>query len=235
MGLFPPHHHARACDVASWVAVDPRRPARGDARDRYRVLPVPAEQMPVPDGGADAVFSSNAFQFVDVPAVLAEVHRVLRPGGLLYAHFGPIWSAVDGHQLEYVRYREQDLLFWRDTLLPPWAHLAYSRDELRALLASALPADLIDLLVWHVFDSDTVNRMFFEDYVQAALGSGLDWVQVSATHELDYRLDLPAFDPSLLRTVDPGQLAARWSARRGAPTRPGPRDVLMVLRRPEDR
>ncbi|WP_216215533.1 class I SAM-dependent methyltransferase [Amycolatopsis aidingensis] len=218
--------------VACWHAVDPNRPAYTAESGRYRVLRARAEELPLPDASVDAVFSSNAFQFLDVASTLAQARRVLRPGGLLYAHFGPIWSAIDGHQLEYVRYQGRDLVFWRDTLLPPWAHLAYERDELAELLADALPAELAELLLWHVHDSDTVNRLFFEDYVSAALDSGLRWVEVTASAQLDYLISAP-FDPSALREVTEEELTAQWTRRRGRPTQVGIRDVLMVLQRPD--
>jgi SAM-dependent methyltransferase len=216
--------------VARWISIDPHRPAQaGVVRD---VRAARAEQMPLADGSVDAVFSSNALQFVDVEPVLAEVARVLRPGGLFYAHFGPIWSGVDGHQLEYVRYGDRDLGFWRDTLLPPWAHLAYARDELAALLRTGLPADLVELLVHHVHDGDTINRLFFEDYVAAALASGLQWVEVTASSEIDYEIAPPDFDAGLLRDVAPDELAGAISQLRGQPTQLGIRDVRMVLRQP---
>ncbi|MCO5969068.1 class I SAM-dependent methyltransferase [Actinoallomurus soli] len=226
--------HAESHGVARWTSVDPNRPAGTGPSGRTEVVRARAEDMPLPDACADAVFSSNAFQFIDVTATLAQVRRVLRPGGILYGHFGPIWSAVDGHQLEYVSYEGRDLVFWKDTLLPPWAHLAYDRTQLRRLLGTALPDDLADLLVWHVYDSPTVNRLFFEDYVEAALHSGLDLVELRASHHLDYELRLPAFDPGHLRHVTPAELAAGWTARRGRPTRVGARDVLLVLRRPAE-
>jgi SAM-dependent methyltransferase len=224
--------------VAKWTCIDPRPPevdAPDDARARgvREVVVARAEAMPLPDESVDAVFSSNAFQFLDVRATLAEVRRVLRPGGILYAHFGPIWSAVDGHQLEYVAYEGRELAFWRDTLLPPWAHLAYEREQLRAVLRSGLPEPLADLLVWHVHDAGTINRMFFEDYVAAALGSGLVWEQVAASDRLDYAIvPPPSYDPERLLEVDVARLAATISDRRGSPTQLGIRDVLMVLHKP---
>jgi SAM-dependent methyltransferase len=218
--------------LAKWYSIDPNRDAGSFGTGGvHEVLAVKAEQIPLPGESVDAVFSCNAFQFVDVAATLGQVRRILRPGGVLYAHFGPIWSGADGHQLEYVQYRGRELAFWRDTLLPPYAHLAYDRDELSALLRSGLPGDLTDLLVRHVHDSDTINRLFFEDYVTAALASGLQWVQVAASAHLDYEIVLPALDPSLLRSVPAGELAARVSLRRGQPTQIGIRDVLMVLGR----
>jgi SAM-dependent methyltransferase len=218
--------------VDRWYSVDPNRsPGVEGARE---IIAAPAERMPLPDASVDAVFSCNAFQFIDVPASLDQVRRVLRPGGTLYAHFGPIWSAADGHQLEYVSYGERPLTFWDDTLLPPWSHLAYGREELRALLRSGLPEDLADLLVWHVHESDTINRLFFEDYVLAALGSGLDWIEVGASDVLDYPIVTPEYDPALRRDIDVGAFAAELTRLRQRPTRLGPRDVRMVLRKPAE-
>lgn len=49
---------------------------------RVRVLPVRAEELPVPTGSIDTVVTSHALCSVQDPArVLREVLRVLRPGG----------------------------------------------------------------------------------------------------------------------------------------------------------
>lgn len=230
-GAFPVEL-SRRHRVARWYSIDPHREAGVDPSGTHEVLAVRAEDTPLPAASVDAVFSCNAFQFVDVAATLRQAARILRPGGLLYSHFGPIWSAVDGHQLEYVSHAGRELTFWDDTLLPPWSHLLYGREELRALLRSGLPDALAEVLVQHVHDSDTINRAFFEDYVAAVLASGLDWIEVAASDHLDYEIAPPPYDPALTREPDLAALAAEISARRGAPTRLGVRDVLMVLRKP---
>src|ERR1700722_4602544 len=46
------------------------------------------EAMPLPDGGADAVFVSTAWHWLDPPQAVPEIARVLRPGGRL----GVIWT-----------------------------------------------------------------------------------------------------------------------------------------------
>lgn len=42
-----------------------------------------AESMPLPDGSADVVTAAQAFHWFDGARALPEIHRVLRPGGLL--------------------------------------------------------------------------------------------------------------------------------------------------------
>ena len=50
---------------------------------RARALDGTAEAMPLPDDSADAVTVGQAFHWFDGPAALAEIERVLRPGGAL--------------------------------------------------------------------------------------------------------------------------------------------------------
>jgi SAM-dependent methyltransferase len=49
------------------------------------------ESMPLPDGSADAVLASSSWHWMDPAPTLAEVARVLVPGGIL----GAVWSGPD--------------------------------------------------------------------------------------------------------------------------------------------
>jgi SAM-dependent methyltransferase len=67
------------------------------------------------DAAFDVVMARDVFEHIhDLPEVLDEVHRILRPGGRLYAGFGPLYRSPFGdHGLLRLRI--------------PWAHLMYFR------------------------------------------------------------------------------------------------------------
>ncbi len=98
---------------AEVVALDFALPMLAHARRRGRWLRRPRclcadlDHLPLASQSVDLVFSNAAIQWsVDPPAAIAEMHRVLRPGGLLmFSSFGPdtlrelrsAWAEVDGH------------------------------------------------------------------------------------------------------------------------------------------
>ena len=89
---------ALAGPVHEVVAVEPNDEMRAVLSVRtpgVEVIPGTAERVPLPDGSADAVFVGDAFHWFDGPAAVAELERVLRPGGgvaLLWNHW---WSDGD--------------------------------------------------------------------------------------------------------------------------------------------
>jgi SAM-dependent methyltransferase len=79
---------------AELVAVEPvagMRARLASALPGVRVETGTAESMPLEDGAADAVVVGQAFHWFDGARALAEIHRVLRPGGGL----GLIWNVRD--------------------------------------------------------------------------------------------------------------------------------------------
>lgn len=82
-----------------------------------------AERLPLADASADACISDNVFEHLsDVPAVVAEMKRVLRPGGVACVIIHPFAAYSGGHNLR---------LFAGDGVadeeVPPWDHLRDAR------------------------------------------------------------------------------------------------------------
>jgi SAM-dependent methyltransferase len=76
------------------VAVEPvaaMRDALARAVPAAEIVDGTAEAMPLPDGSADAVTVAQAFHWFSTAEALAEIHRVLRPGGGL----GLVWNRRD--------------------------------------------------------------------------------------------------------------------------------------------
>jgi SAM-dependent methyltransferase len=73
------------------VAVEPDAGMRAHVPPGAQALDGTAEAIPLDDGSVDAVVVGTAFHWFDGPAAMAEIHRVLRPGGSV----GLLWNLLD--------------------------------------------------------------------------------------------------------------------------------------------
>jgi ubiquinone/menaquinone biosynthesis C-methylase UbiE len=100
------------------------------------VVEAPAERLPFPDDSFDTVVATLVFCTIpDPPAALAEVSRVLRPGGRLLF-------------LEHVRSHDPGRARWQDRLAPAWKVFGdgchCNRDTLGTLRASSLSVEDVE-------------------------------------------------------------------------------------------
>ncbi|BBZ43931.1 hypothetical protein MPRM_12120 [Mycobacterium parmense] len=97
-GLFTRTLTARAARVVA-VEPDARMRAVLEARSPgVRVVEGRGESIPLPDAGADAVFVSSAWHWMDPERAVPEIGRVLRDGG----RFGLVWTSRD-RDVDWVR------------------------------------------------------------------------------------------------------------------------------------
>lgn len=70
-----------------------------------------AQDLAYQENRFDLIFSLNAIEHIPSPLIaIKEIWRVLKPGGMFYASFDPIWSADSGsHFMHYTK--------------EPWLHL----------------------------------------------------------------------------------------------------------------
>ena len=77
-----------------------------------------AVRLPLPDGGFDAAVSTQVYEYVaDMPAALAELHRVLRPGGRALI-LDTDWRSIVWHSNDEAR-MARVLACWDDHLADP--------------------------------------------------------------------------------------------------------------------
>lgn len=139
-GLNLAHYPAAVTEL---VLTEPFEPMARRLRERVadsprdaEVIVAGAELLPFPDASFDTVISTLVLCTVDdVPAALAEIDRVLRPGGrLLFC--------------EHVRSRDPALARWQDRLERPWRFIGHgcraNRDTVASLAASPLSLDRVE-------------------------------------------------------------------------------------------
>ncbi|EML6324646.1 methyltransferase domain-containing protein [Bacillus cereus] len=172
--------------IEEWHSVDPRN-KKTEKKGKYTYYQGIASSIPVEDNYFDYVFSSNAFEHINnLSETMQEIKRVLKPGGSLYTHFGPIWSAPDGHHLEDVEIDGKMMNFWEDYIIPHWAHLLFNEKELSHLLSKTFSKEHANKIANFVYHTKWVNRLSFEDYIQIFMESGLRLCHLETTEQVDY-------------------------------------------------
>ena len=95
--------------------------ATRDQKERVHLAVADAMRLPFAGGAFDVVTANDSLEhFADPAAALAELGRVLRPGGRLYLYFTPYRSPLGSHLYDHVRI--------------PWCQLLLPRRLLYAML-----------------------------------------------------------------------------------------------------
>lgn len=127
-------------EVEELILTEPFPPMAKQLRERVgggaTVIEAPADRLPIPDASIDTAVATLVLCTVDdVPATLAEIARVLKPGGrLLFA--------------EHVRSDDPRTARWQDRLERPWKFVGHgcrcNRDTLAAIAATPLEVESVE-------------------------------------------------------------------------------------------
>lgn len=137
-----------------------------DRLDSYAILKGRAEDLPETlFGQFDAIFSIAAFEHIGTLGyALDRMFQALKPGGCLFTMFSPIWSAHDGHHLPEIVDTAGRRFNFGQSPIPPWGHLTLRPPQMYAhLLNHTDPATAAEI-VYYVYHSPHINRLFVEDY-----------------------------------------------------------------------
>lgn len=169
----------------------------------YRLLSGSIDQLPPAlHARFDVAFSIAAFEHIArLPLALRSMHAALKPGGRLFAMFSPIWSAYNGHHLPEIRDRGGRTFNFSNSPIPPWAHLLLGPEELRERLESETDAATAKEILYYVYESPHINRLFTEDYVRCCRESAFEVERCEAT----FPVEVPSFVQSELELRHPGR------------------------------
>lgn len=101
--------------------------------------------------------------------------RVLKPKGLFYITFGPLWSSAKGHHV-FAKTESKEARFWKagKNPVPDYAHLLMTPEEMRTNLQSGPCAEeLIEPILHWIYHGNDINRCTYEEYIKAFHESSL--------------------------------------------------------------
>ena len=164
---------------------------------KYGVLDGAFENLPEHlENRFDAAYSCACFEHVlRLPQLLRTACRVLKPGGMMFAMYSPIWSAWDGHHLPKIKDEQGRVHSFHTQLIPPWSHLLLSPPEMLSYLVRRIDRCTAERIVYYLYHSPHINRLFTEDYVGYFMQSGMEVMHLQAvfettiTDELQKRLE----------------------------------------------
>lgn len=131
-----------------------------DANPNISFLQIDAGRSPFRPEEFDVVYGRAILEHIHDPAaIVAEIQRVLKPGGMFYLDGGPMWTCRHGHHVWVNSPSGRGYIFPNHDTFEPWEHLMYPPPEIRKrLIDRGIPTSDADLIIEHVYNSDDQSR-----------------------------------------------------------------------------
>jgi SAM-dependent methyltransferase len=148
--------------------------------DQHVILDGGIEKLPASFAGQfDAVISMDAFEHIPKFATMLDrTYDALRPGGRMLSMYSVIWSSHFGHHLWGVTDRAGNTYYIESSPIPKWGHLLMRPPEMYRFLLNHTDPQAADEIVYHVYHSEILNRLFYEDYQAYFAGSRFENVEL---------------------------------------------------------
>lgn len=131
-------------------------------------------------GKFDTVVSFACLEHVDkLDVVLNKVYNCLKKNGLFYATAGCIGSSHIGHH--FFVSRDMNFNTPMQNMIPPWAHLWMTEDDLRSHLKHCHSPELVEEIVLQCFNNRYINKLFYEDYERILKASPFENAEIIPT------------------------------------------------------
>lgn len=166
VGGAVPAHLVETSGANSWTAIDLSSArlegSEGKQNRIYRLIHGDiADYSTI--GEFDIVYTTNCFEHIlRLDEALDAIFRALKPGGILFSIFAPIWSSPVGHHA-YVHFGDRVILN-NEGFLPPWYHLAHEENEVREYCSNKYSAEVAEEFCRVTFHSGALNRLVDRDY-----------------------------------------------------------------------
>jgi len=129
----------------------------------YFIVDEPAENLTEEyHNRFDIVVSMSTFEHVDsVEKTMDNIYYMLRPGGIMYASYEPVFSCAKGHHV----WINEELCFARLPELD-FFHLKYTYGEAREFLKGIPKFDgYVDMILEQAYHSHVINRKTFSQHM----------------------------------------------------------------------
>lgn len=181
VGGTTPQGVVKRLNPKSWTCIDTWGMVNLDSQN-YRVINANIATLDLESNSFDFIYSTNAFEHIsDLKSGIQNMKRMLRNGGYLSTIFGPIWSSSKGHHL-WAFDQNKNLHTFNDELIPHWGHLLCSQDEVRELLSKTFSEPYVVAIMRTIYEQNTINHLFYEDYKEIIEGSGLEVIEFNDWH-----------------------------------------------------